>query len=257
VATDRRRQTVRATTVFFDNGGTLCHRVSAAPVIRRLAAEVGRPIDLELAEELWEAIESSEAPLELRRARNLSAEAHRSAYESTYEPLAAVHPALPRLFYDHYKASPETLIPYPDATGVLATLHAADRRIGVVSNTGWNIRTGFVHNGLARFVDDYVLSFEWKAAKPDRRLFEIACERLEADPDECVMVGNDARADGGAAEIGIPVLVLPEARPGEPRGLALVLGLLGLPAGEDAADRRTEASPVPAGVGDRHLEDGR
>lgn len=126
-----------------------------------------------------------------------------------------------------------------------------------MSNTEWNIRRGFAHNGLARFVDDYVLSFEWKAAKPDRRLFEIACERLEADPGECVMVGNDARADGGAAEIGMPVLVLPEVRPGEPRGLALALALLGFSAGGREGGRRREASPVPVGNGDRRVEDGR
>ena len=99
--------------------------------------------------------------------------------------------------------------------------------VGVVSNIGWDLRPVFRAHGLDRFVDTYALSYEHGVRKPDPRLFRVACTALDVDPCTVLMVGDDRRADGGAAALGCAVHFvdhLPVDR--RPDGLRPVLGLV-------------------------------
>ena len=51
--------------------------------------------------------------------------------------------------------------------------------IGVVSNTGWDVRTVFAAHSMAEFVTSFTLSYEAGAVKPDRRIFDAACALVE------------------------------------------------------------------------------
>jgi HAD superfamily hydrolase (TIGR01509 family) len=73
-----------------------------------------------------------------------------------------------------------------------------------------------------------VLSYEHGVQKPDPRLFRTACTALGVEPRDVLMVGDDRRADGGAAALGCGVHFvdhLPAAQ--RPSGLRPVLGLVG------------------------------
>lgn len=89
---------------------------------------------------------------------------------------------------------------YPDTGHVLDTLRAKGIRTAVVSNIAWNIRDVLAAAGTGP--DAYVLSFEVGAAKPDRRIFEAALDRLGVDPAEALMVGDSVENDGAARELG-------------------------------------------------------
>ena len=52
------------------------------------------------------------------------------------------------------------------------------------------------------FVDEFVLSFEVGAVKPDAAIFETALARLGVEAAHAVMVGDSDEADGGARAIG-------------------------------------------------------
>jgi putative hydrolase of the HAD superfamily len=98
----------------------------------------------------------------------------------------------------------------------------------VVSNIGWDLRPVFREHGLDRYVGAYVLSYEHGIQKPDPRLFATACDALGIAPEDTLMVGDDRRADGGAAALGCAVHFvdhLPAAR--RPEGLRPVLDLVG------------------------------
>jgi len=98
----------------------------------------------------------------------------------------------------------------------------------VVSNIGWDLRPVFRAHGLDPYVDAYVLSYEHGVQKPDARLFKTACAALGVEPGDVLMVGDDRRADGGAAALGCGVHFvdhLPVA--GRPDGLRPVLDLVG------------------------------
>ncbi|MFH0517583.1 HAD family hydrolase [Streptomyces sp. M41] len=158
--------------------------------------------------------------------RDKSAELHRAAYTTLSRHVPLPDDRLHDLLYDRHMA-PTAWAPYPDTAEVLRALREQGVGVGVVSNIGWDIRPVFREHGLDAYVDTFVLSFEHGVQKPDPRLFTLACSALDADPKDVVMVGDDRRADGGAAALGCAVHFvdhLPAAQ--RPDGLRPVLDLV-------------------------------
>ncbi|MFJ2914255.1 HAD family hydrolase [Streptomyces sp. NPDC087228] len=160
--------------------------------------------------------------------RDESAEHHREAFTGLARQVALPDPGLYDALYERHR-SPAAWRPYPDAAEVLGALRDSGARIGVVSNIGWDLRPVFRAHGLDALIDAYVLSYEHGVQKPDTRLFHTACTLLGQDPTDVVMVGDDRRADGGAAALGCDVRFvhhLPvEERPDGLRTLGLVRGV--------------------------------
>ncbi|MDH6622963.1 HAD superfamily hydrolase (TIGR01509 family) [Streptomyces sp. LBL] len=159
--------------------------------------------------------------------RDKSAELHRAAYTGLARRVPLPDPALHDALYERHM-TPAAWTPYPDAVEVLRTLRERGIGVGVVSNIGWDLRPVFREHGLDAYVDTYVLSYEHGIQKPDPRLFETACTALGVAPRDVLMVGDDRRADGGAAALGCGVHFvdhLPVAQ--RPDGLRPVLDLVG------------------------------
>jgi HAD superfamily hydrolase (TIGR01493 family) len=158
--------------------------------------------------------------------RDQSAELHRAAYTGLSRQVPLPYPALHDALYDRHK-TPAAWAPYPDAAEVLYGLCERGIGIGVVSNIGWDLRPVFREHNLDRFVDTYVLSYEHGIQKPDPRLFAVACEALEVEPKDVLMVGDDRRADGGAAALGCRVHMVDHLPASErPDALRAVLDLV-------------------------------
>ncbi|MEU0137289.1 HAD-IA family hydrolase [Streptomyces sp. NPDC006296] len=157
-------------------------------------------------------------------ARDSSARQHREAYTGLAREVALPDPGLYDALYERHM-SPAAWRPYPDAEEVLRALRRSGVAVGVVSNIGWDLRPVFRAHGLDELVDAYVLSYEHGVQKPDPRLFGTACSQLGLAPADVVMVGDDRRADGGAAAVGCAVRLvdhLPVAeRPDGLRALGL------------------------------------
>jgi HAD superfamily hydrolase (TIGR01509 family) len=130
--------------------------------------------------------------------RDLEPHLHREAYlhvlrESglTGDDAAALYPKL---------VDPASWTPYPDTPATLNGLRAAGVKTAVVSNIAFDLRPAFAAAGTA--ADEYVLSFEVGAIKPDPAIFRSALTRLGVDPAEALMVGDSEEADGGARALG-------------------------------------------------------
>ncbi|MEU9736820.1 HAD-IA family hydrolase [Streptomyces sp. NPDC048002] len=205
------------TAVLFDFSGTLFRIQSTESWLRGALTE--REVDLPEAElaataqalERMGALPGGANPSWLPEdvasvwgVRDKSRELHRAAYTGLSRHVPLPDTGLHDLLYDRHMA-PESWQPYPDAADVLRTLRERGIGVGVVSNIGWDLRPVFREHGLDRYVDAYVLSFEHGVQKPDPRLFRAACAELGADPGEVLMVGDDRRADGGAAALGCAV----------------------------------------------------
>jgi putative hydrolase of the HAD superfamily len=68
---------------------------------------------------------------------------------------------------------------------------------------------------FAGALDELVFSCDVGISKPDPRIYEIACERLGVEPDECLFVGDGANDElPGAERAGMAALQL--RSPGEP-----------------------------------------
>ncbi|MFC6093823.1 HAD family hydrolase [Saccharothrix lopnurensis] len=182
--------TIRA--VLFDFSGTLFrleHDSLTAhdELMRALTAPVGVAEGLDVDEAEWER-------------RDLDPVAHRELHLAV---LAGAGAADPVGFYENL-LSPAFWQPYPDAAQALGT----ELPTAVVSNIAWDIRPVFARHGVEHRVDEYVLSYQEGFAKPDPKLFRVACDRLGVHPSEALMIGDSPEADGGAAAIGCAVEIV-------------------------------------------------
>ncbi len=88
-------------------------------------------------------------------------------------------------------------------------LHAK-RGVGLITNGAFERQMGKVRVlGLNRFVEDshVFVSEAWGVAKPDARIFEIACEHVGVRPENSLYVGDAYDIDVlGAHDAGMPVI---------------------------------------------------
>lgn len=226
--------------VLFDFSGTLFRIESTESWLRAVLRETGTALPEPELVEAARALESAGAMpggaqpeqlpaefAEMWAIRDESSALHRAAYTGVSRQVPLPDPALHDALYERHK-TPAAWTPYPDAEAVLRTLHERGIGVGVVSNIGWDLRPVFREHGLDPYVGAYVLSYEHGIQKPDARLFATACDALGVAPEDTLMVGDDRRADGGAAALGCAVHFvdhLPTAQ--RPDGLRPVLDLVG------------------------------
>jgi HAD superfamily hydrolase (TIGR01509 family) len=186
-----------------------------AELMRRLTAPVGHHV--EMTEEAYHAWVN----------RDLAPHLHREAYLHVLREsgLAEHHAAS---LYDRV-IEPSSWTPYPDTAPVLEGLHRQGIKTAVVSNIAFDIRPAFTALGVADYVDEFVLSFEVGAVKPDAAIFETALSRLGVEAANAVMVGDSDEADGGARAIGCGFsLVDPLPTVDRPEGLRTALAHYGV-----------------------------
>ena len=234
--------------VLFDFSGTLLHSESVSDWLRASLevcdTELPEPRFSHLAGELAAAGALPGGPkpaaipphlVEVWAARDASMEHHRAAYTGLARGVELPDPRLCDALYERHM-QPAAWRPYPDAAEVLGALRERGLGIAVVSNIGWDLRPVVRAHGLDAFVDAYALSYEHGVQKPDARLFRAACEALGLRPGDVLMVGDDRRADGGAADLGCAVhFVDPLPVEERPDALRKVLDLV------DRADRAARA----------------
>ena len=170
-----------------------------AELMRRLTAPTGRSVQMGPDEyHAWVN-------------RDLAPHLHREAY---------LHVLRESGMTDHHAESlyqrvisPESWIPYPDTAEVLGALRAQGIKTAVVSNIAFDVRPAFASIGAQ--VDEFVLSFEVGAVKPDPAIFGAALQRLGVRAQEAVMVGDSEEADGGAAALGCGFLLVDPLPTGE------------------------------------------
>ena len=116
---------------------------------------------------------------------------------------------------------------YPDSRAVLDHLSASGIATAVVSNIAWDVRP--VLSSAGADADEYVLSYEVGAVKPDPRIFTAALHRLGADPAHTLMIGDSEENDGAARLLGCAfALVEPLPLAQRPTGLIDALRTAGV-----------------------------
>jgi HAD superfamily hydrolase (TIGR01509 family) len=186
-----------------------------AELMRRLTAPTGRSVKMTPeAHEAWVN-------------RDLEPHLHREAYLHVLrESGLADHHA--EALYERV-IDPSSWTPYPDTADMLKGLHRRGIKTAVVSNIAFDVRPAFAAIGVADCVDQFVLSFEVGAVKPDAAIFETALTRLGVDAERAVMVGDSDEADGGARAVGCGfVLVDPLPTAERPDGLRSALAEYGV-----------------------------
>ncbi len=181
-----------------------------AELMRRMTAPTGQSVDMGPDEyHAWVN-------------RDLAPHLHREAYLHVLRESGVADHHAESLY--QRMISPASWTVYPDTVDVLRQLSGLGVRTAVVSNIPFDIRPAFAAIGAQEYVNEFVLSFQVGAVKPDPVIFRTALQRLEVEPDEAVMVGDSEEADGGARALGCG-FVLVDPLPTTERPDALLRGL--------------------------------
>lgn len=97
-----------------------------------------------------------------------------------------------------------SLVPLEGAVETLDALRAAGLRLGLISNCSSEVGELWDDSPFAGRFDAVVLSADVGLKKPDPRIFQLTLDRLGAEPDEAVFVG-DGESDElpGAQAVGM------------------------------------------------------
>ena len=191
-----------------------------AELMRRLTAPTGRSV--EMTPEKYRAWVN----------RDLAPHLHREAYLHVLREsgLADHHAeALYRRVVD-----PACWTPYPDTAVRAESVVRQGNQDGCRVQHRVRSAAGVRSARAEDCVDEFVLSFEIGAVKPDPAIFQTALERLGVEACDTVMVGDSDEADGGGARRRV------RFRPGRPAAHRAAAGR--------AVDRRW---PVTASTCDR------
>ncbi|MFE2290219.1 HAD family hydrolase [Streptomyces sp. NPDC059452] len=141
------------------------------------------------------------------RQADASAASHRRGYDR-WVNAAGIDSALAEEMYAAF-SDPADCRFAVDVEPTLAAVKAAGLKVAVISDIHFDLRPGFVKNGLDAYVDDFVLSFEHGLCKPDPAIFHVALDALGVRPGEALMVGDRSGYDGAAVEAGVATLLVP------------------------------------------------
>lgn len=177
-------------------------------LMRRLTAPTGRSVAM--TDEQYRAWVN----------RDLAPHLHREAYLHVLRESGLPEHHAESLY--NRVIDPASWTAYPDTAHVFKSLSAQGIRTAVVSNIAFDVRPAFAAIGAA--VDEFVLSFEVGAVKPDPAIFTAALNRLAVAAADTLMVGDSEDADGGARAVGCQfALVDPLPTAERPDGLVAAL----------------------------------
>jgi HAD superfamily hydrolase (TIGR01549 family) len=90
--------------------------------------------------------------------------------------------------------------PYQNINGeivdMLKELKRMGLKIGLVSNCSGEETEGLFLSPLSNLFDEIILSYQVGVSKPDKEIYDAACQRLGVNPGEAIFIG-----DGGANEL--------------------------------------------------------
>lgn len=112
---------------------------------------------------------------------------------------------------DRQLPQPQLRTAYPDAIPCLEAIRNLGLKMGIVSNIpseDW-LRRELEIIGLVKYFQILVSSGSIGIAKPDRRIFKIAAEKIQTKPPDILFVGDDPQRDyHGATEAGMKALLV-------------------------------------------------
>ncbi len=216
--------------VLFDAGDTLIRLSgSGEKLLHRAAAGLGvdRLDPAEVAYVWQRVLDRSGTAEELAKGRDLSNARHREVWVALYSD-AGCERLAPGLSEELYAltVSAESWEAFPDTVPTLKALQDRGLRVGVVSDTGFDLRPALDLLGLSPFLDAVVMSYEYGVCKPAPKVFRTACDQLRVHPERTLMVGDNPLTDSGAVAAGMYVFLLPRPTREGPRGLWHVLSLI-------------------------------
>lgn len=98
-------------------------------------------------------------------------------------------------FNKYQKTYEDNWIAFDDTKKVLEYLYNK-YKLAIISNGDGELqRRKIQKTGLNKYFSETVISSEVGVSKPDRRIFELTCKRMNVKPEECIMIGDKFSVD--------------------------------------------------------------
>lgn len=126
-------------------------------------------------------------------------------------------PEIEDIYWEYFLENVEL---YPDVIEMLKRIRESGIKTAIVSDGDLSLRIRKIRNaGLISLVDEIVCSEEVIFEKPFSAIFTLALSRLEVDPDQSLMVGNNYKNDvRGAQLVGMNAAIFDPSENGNPEG---------------------------------------
>ena len=132
---------------------------------------------------------------------------HRSALREAARMLGSTpdEELLRRLDEAHTAGHERAFFPIEqDILQMLQALQAQSVKLGLISNTTPEESSAWDRSALAPYFDEVVFSYQVGLVKPDRRIYELACHRLGAEPSSVIYIGDGSDDELiGASQAGL------------------------------------------------------
>ena len=93
---------------------------------------------------------------------------------------------------------------FSDTIDVLEKLKNKYKLAVVTNGDGIQQRKKIEKTGITKYFAEIIISSEVGFAKPDEKIFQIACKKLKVEPEECIMIGDKLDVDvAGCIKLGI------------------------------------------------------
>jgi 8-oxo-dGTP diphosphatase/putative hydrolase of the HAD superfamily len=120
------------------------------------------------------------------------------SYEEVYEKAVSLYKEGKRGYSEMMKLlgverpvwTLEDEILYPDANNCLKELKKKKYQIGIIANQLPGTEERLIKFGIRQYIDLIVASAEVGVSKPDKKIFELALERANCNPQKTMMVGD-------------------------------------------------------------------
>jgi len=200
--------TIRA--VLFDLDDTLCDDLAATERAYQVIAERAKRhlpglsldrfahVSARLSYEIWGGIDLIKPPKLAQVRRDIWQKTLAECGHADHGDLAAIVDDLTDL---HIAVRRTGVHLFPDALATLDRLRADGFRLAVVTNgVSETHAEKIIALGIRDHFDAVLLPDEVGFAKPDARVFRLACEKLGVAPTEAAMVGDNPFADVAGAK---------------------------------------------------------
>lgn len=97
---------------------------------------------------------------------------------------------------------------YSETLEVLEELKELGVRIALLSNS-WRFSIDrLFNNGISKYFEQKIFSFDIGLAKPDPGIFLESCKLMNVAPEDCLYVGDNIHSDGACMEVGMEFVLV-------------------------------------------------
>ncbi|MFX1365075.1 MAG: HAD family hydrolase [Promethearchaeota archaeon] len=107
------------------------------------------------------------------------------------------------------KNTRKTLTPKKGAVDILKSIRGLGYKMGLITNCSTDVPLFWKKTEFSQLFDVAIFSASVGLKKPDAQIYNLACEQLGVEPNECLYIGDgDSNELSGASQLGMDAVMI-------------------------------------------------